>query len=374
MMPIKPINDWENPQLVAINRLPMHASGVPYPDEDLALQRDPWQSPWVLSLDGDWQFHLAPNPDSTPEGFFEENFDASAWDRIEVPGNWTVQGYDKPIYCNVKMPIPNTPPYVPQDDNPTGLYRCTFDLPQSWQGRRVILHFGAVESFFYVWVNGQKVGLSKDSRLPAEFDITECLHPGTNSVVTEVIRWSDSSFLEDQDHWRMAGMFRSVWVYSVPEYFLADVFAQPELDDDYKDGMLQVIARIGGEIHKAGGCRVEMQLFDQQGKPFFEQYVSEEFQADDSKPDQVTLRQAVTSPHKWSHETPYLYTLVVRLCTPDGEPIQYYSHRIGFRRVEISPRRAAVGSRCSFSMPGAIRSLTDMSPESSSRMMQNRTG
>ena len=303
-MPLKPANDWENPQLVAANRLPMHASGVPYPDEALALGRDPWQSPWVQSLDGDWQFHLAPNPESLPEGFFEEKYDASAWDRIEVPGNWTVQGYDKPIYCNVKMPIPNTPPYVPQDDNPTGLYRREFEIPESWQGRRVILHFGGVESFFYLWINGHKVGLSKDSRLPAEFDITEYLHAGRNIVVTEVIRWSDGSFLEDQDHWRMAGMYRPVWLYSLPEYFLADVFAQPELDDDYRRGMLQVVARIGGDIQPAHGCHVEMQLFDREGQPLFEQYVSEEFQADDSKPDQVTLRQVVSSPHKWSHETP----------------------------------------------------------------------
>ena len=218
-MPFKPANDWENPQLVAANRLPMHASGVPYPDEALALGRDPWQSPWVQSLDGDWQFHLAPNPESLPEGFFEEKYDASAWDRIEVPGNWTVQGYDKPIYCNVKMPIPNTPPYVPQDDNPTGLYRREFDIPESWQGRRVILHFGGVESFFYVWVNGQKVGLSKDSRLPAEFDITEYLHAGQEYCghrSDPLVGWS---FLEDQDHWRMAGMYRPVWLYSLPEVF-----------------------------------------------------------------------------------------------------------------------------------------------------------
>jgi beta-galactosidase len=345
LMSRKPVNDWENPQLVAVDRLPMHASGAPYPDEARALRRDPWQSPWVQSLDGEWQFHLAPNPQSTPENFFAETFDASAWDRIAVPGNWTLQGHDKPVYCNVKMPIPNTPPFVPQDDNPTGLYRREFEIPESWQGRRVVLHFGGVESFFYVWVNGQKVGLSKDSRLPAEFDITDRLQPGRNTVITEVIRWSDGSFLEDQDHWRMAGMYRSVWLYSLPEYFLADVFARPDLDDEYRHGSLQVVAGLAGDLSQARGCRVEMQLFDGVGDPVFDRYVSEEFQPEDAQPDRVTLKKAVPSPKKWSHETPDLYTLVVRLCTAEGRPVQYYSHRVGFRRVEIRDRQLLVNGR-----------------------------
>ena len=344
-MSIKPINDWENPQLVAVNRLPLHASGMPYADEATALLRDPARSRCAQYLDGGWQFHLAPNPDTLPNGFFEETYNASGWDTIEVPGNWTLQGYDKPIYCNVKMPIPNTPPHVPQDDNPTGLYRRQFDLPEHWQGRRVILRFGGVESFFYVWVNGHKVGFSKDSRLPAEFDITNYVHPGTNILVTEVIRWSDGSFLEDQDHWRMAGMYRSVWLYSLPEYFLSDVFAQPALDDSYQQGSLKVVARLAGDIHQARGCRVEMQLFDHERKPVFDKYIAQEFQPRDSKPDRVTLEHAMESPRKWSHETPNLYTLVLRLCDPNGQPIQYYSHRIGFRKVEIKDRKMLINGQ-----------------------------
>ncbi|MBE0697539.1 MAG: hypothetical protein IH586_11515, partial [Anaerolineaceae bacterium] len=271
-MPVKTRNDWENPQVVAMNRFPAHATGLPFPDESSALSREIDRTPWAYSLNGAWKFSYAPNPDTLPEGFSADGYDASAWDEIEVPGNWMLQGYDKPIYCNVKMPIPNTPPFVPQDDNPTGLYRREFDIPAEWDGRRVILHFGGVESAFYVWVNGEMVGFSKDSRLPAEFEISDFIHPGKNTIVTEVIRWSDGSFLEDQDHWRMAGMYREVMVYSLPKIYLADVFARPELDAAYIDGMLSVVATLGGSPELANGWQVEMQLFDVAGQPVFAGY------------------------------------------------------------------------------------------------------
>ena len=146
-----------------------------------------------------------------------------------------MQGFDKPIYTNVQMPIPNTPPYVPEDDNPTGLYRKYFELPAEWSGRRVIISFGGVKSAFYLWINGHKVGYSQGSRLPAEFDITDFVQDGRNLIAVEVIRWSDGSFLEDQDHWRMAGIYRDVSLYSLPEIHIWDVFAKPVLDDSYHD-------------------------------------------------------------------------------------------------------------------------------------------
>ncbi len=340
-----PRNDWENPQLVAVNRFPAHATGLPFPDEASALSRDPGRTPWRVDLDGNWKFHYAPNPDTLPEGFFAEDFDAAAWDEIEVPGNWMLQGYDKPIYCNVRMPIPNTPPFVPQEDNPTGLYRREFDLPADWQGRRVILFFGGVESAFYVWVNGQKVGFSKDSRLPAEFDITAFVRPGKNVVVTEVIRWSDGSFLEDQDHWRMGGMYRHVMVYALPKTYLADVFAKPSLDASLTDGMLEVEARLGGVSEQTTGWRVEMQLFDAQGQPVFAGYQGAEYKFNTWDIAKVTLSQPVEAPQKWSHETPYLYSLVVALIDSQGQPVQYFSTRVGFRKVEIRNRELLVNGR-----------------------------
>lgn len=342
---VKERNDWENPQVVAINRFPAHATGLPFADEAGAISRDPSQTPWMISLDGPWKFHYAPNPDTLPEGFYADDFDAAGWDEIAVPGNWMLQGYDKPIYCNVRMPIPNTPPFVPQEDNPTGLYRRDFDLPAGWEGRRVILSFGGVESAFYVWVNGQKVGFSKDSRLPAEFEISDYVRPGKNTVVTEVIRWSDGSFLEDQDHWRMAGMYREVKVYSLPEVYLADVFAKPVLDAAYTGGTLTVVATLGGVSEQAAGYRVEMQLFDPHGQAVFPEYIGKEYAFSMNDPARVTLTHPVANPQKWTHETPALYTLVVVLKDQQGQAVQYYSHRVGFRKIEIKNRELLINGK-----------------------------
>lgn len=338
-------NDWENPQLIAVNRLPMRSGSAPFADESAAMRRDPAGSPWAMRLDGDWKFHLAPNPRETPQDCHATNFDDSRWAAITVPGNWMLQGYDKPIYCNVKMPIPHTPPHVPADDNPTGVYRREFDLPAGWDGRRIIIRLGGVESFFYLWVNGQYVGLSKDSRLPAEFDITGHVHAGRNQVTVTVIRWSDGTYLEDQDQWRMAGIHRPVWLYALPAYYLADVFARPTLDAHLRDGELHVTARLGGEVQHARNCRVGMQLFDPTGAPVFDGYVEAAFEPTDNEPDRVILKRTVPAPQHWSHESPALYTLVVRLSAPDGSPLQFEAHRIGFRRVEIRDRQLLVNGR-----------------------------
>lgn len=339
-------NDWENPALPALNRLPMRPGLAPCPDESTARQRDPAASPWALSLDGVWKFHFTPNPFQLPQSFERPEFDDTTWAGIEVPGNWTMQGYDKPIYSNIKMPIPHNPPLVPVEDNPTGLYRRVFDLPANWQGRRVVLHFGGVESFFYLWVNGQKVGFSKDSRLPAEFDITPFLRPGRNLIAAKVLRWCDGAYLEDQDHWRMAGIFRSVWLFAFPAPFhLVDVFARPEVAEDLRRANLRVIARLGGETRAASGARIAMQLFDPSGAPLFPDYVEGLFTFDENQPDQVTLTSAMEAPRLWSHETPHLYTLVVRLSNSAGQPLQYEAHRIGFRRVEVRNRQLLINGK-----------------------------
>ncbi len=332
------VNDWENPQIVGINKLPAHAMGFPYANEASALQRDPMNSPWVRSLNGEWLFSLLPNPQEATDGFWLPGFKTNNWTEIEVPGNWTVQGFDKPIYCNVQMPIPNTPPYVPEEDNPTGLYRRMFDLPESWLGRRVILCFEGVESAFHLWINGKRVGYSQDSRLPAEFDITDFVDVGSNLLVAQVIRWSDGSFLEDQDHWRMAGIYRDVWLYSLPGVYLEDVFAKPELDAQYQDGFLNVTARIGGADNLAQGYRVGMQLFDAQGQPVYKAHIEGEVHFRDYDQKRVILQGNVTAPRKWSHENPYLYTLVVVLKDQAERAVQYFSCRIGFRKLEIRNR------------------------------------
>jgi len=346
---VKPtIHDWENPQVVGVNKLPAHATGIPYADFESALRREAG-SPWVQDLNGKWDFTLVANPDSIPEGFWSPEFDTGVWNTISVPSNWTMQGFDKPIYTNVQMPIPNTPPFVPQEDNPTGLYRKTFNFPTEWEGRKIILYFGGVESAFYLWVNGQKVGYSQGSRTPAEFDITEFVQSGQNLIAAEVIRWSDGSFLEDQDHWRMAGIYRDVMIYSLPKIHLWDVFAKPVLDAEYQNANLTMVAKFGGagdgaDAQAVEGYRVEMQLFDAELQPVFDPVDG------DATPNQyevakITLEKKIEAPQKWNHERPYLYTLVVTLKNPEGEPVQFYSHRIGFRKVEIKNRELLVNGK-----------------------------
>ena len=340
-----PVHDWENPQVVGINKLQAHATGVPFADQASALKRDPAASPWWLNLNGDWDFILVANPGVVPDGFWKPDYAVGDWDTIPVPSNWTMQGFDKPIYTNVQMPIPNTPPFVPQDDNPTGLYRRLFDFPGDWNGRKIILSFGGVESAFYLWVNGQRVGYSQGSRTPAEFDITGYVQPGENLIAAQVIRWSDGSFLEDQDHWRMAGIYRDVTLYALPEIHIWDVFAKPVLDADYQDASLTVVARIGGDAEQSRDYQVEMQLFDADREPVFDQPVTGNVIPSHHKVLEVELARQVEAPQKWDHEHPYLYTLVVMLKDRNGEPVQYYAHRIGFRKVEIKNRELLINGK-----------------------------
>ena len=162
---------WETPECVGMGRLLSRSPLVPFPDPEAALADDREQSPWFQSLNGDWKFSLCPQPEASPEDFFSRDFDDESWSEIPVPSNWTLEGYDRPHYTNVQMPFPEPPPTVPKQ-NPTGLYRRRFQIPESWEGRRVVLHFGGAESVLYVYLNGHPVGMSKDSRLPAEFDLT----------------------------------------------------------------------------------------------------------------------------------------------------------------------------------------------------------
>jgi beta-galactosidase/beta-glucuronidase len=357
---MKEYNDWENPQVVGINKLPAHATLWPYPDEALALTGQPQKSPYFQSLNGRWKFYYAPNPASVPENFHEAEFEVTAWAEIEVPGNWTVQGYDKPIYTNIKMPFAPNPPYVPKDDNPTGIYQREFTIPDGWLNRQIFVCFDGVESAFYLWLNGQKVGYSQDSRLPAEFNLTPYLQPGKNIMTVMVIRWSDASYIEDQDHWWMAGIHRDVYLYATPKVHVSDFFVRPELDADYGDATLKVRATISfydqrepvdykGEIRifdaDPPGYTVEMQLYDADHKALFVEPVSKLVLRSDWSPPTVHLSQRVAQPQKWSAEQPYLYTLVLTLKAANGEIIEVESCRVGFRKIEVKNRELLINGQ-----------------------------
>jgi beta-galactosidase len=196
---------WVHPETVQLGRLPARASLIPYPDAHGAQAG--LASPYVLSLDGDWRFSLAARPEAIPDDFPLPGFDDTGWGMLPVPSNWTMHDHDRPHYTNVQMPFDLAPPNVP-DENPTGLYRTRFTLPRDWDGRRVVLHVGGAESVLYVWLNGAAVGMGKDSRLPQEFDMTPFLTAGENLLCCAVVKWSDASFIEDQDQWWMGGIHR----------------------------------------------------------------------------------------------------------------------------------------------------------------------
>ncbi|MFL7808461.1 MAG: sugar-binding domain-containing protein, partial [Anaerolineae bacterium] len=339
------VHDWENPQVVGINKQPPHAALTPYSDEAAALAGDEGDSSLTQSLNGQWRFLYLNSPDEVPPAAYDRAHDVSAWDEITVPGNWTMQGYDKPIYTNVQMPFRPDPPYVPQE-NPTGVYRRTFEVPERWLEGEVFVSFGGVESAFYLWVNGERVGYSQGSRLPAEFDITPYVEPGENVMVATVIRWSDGSYLEDQDHWWMAGIYRDVRLYATPKVHLVDVFARGELDAGYRDGVLHVQARVDGYGDAdPTGYRVEVNLYDAEGNAVLDEPVSEVVYALPFRVTRVDLQAGVPAVQKWTAETPALYTLVVALKDEGGETVEATRCRVGFRKAEVVGREFLVNGQ-----------------------------
>jgi beta-galactosidase len=233
------IPDWENQHVTGINKLSPYVWHLLFDDDAAALGGE---RPWKVSLNGAWRFRWSPDPGSRPAGFERPDYDVGEWDKLEVPSNWQLKGYGVPLYSNVTYPFRVDPPRVMgeppphytnfEDRNPVGSYRRTFTVPASWRERRLRIHFEGVSSAFYLWVNGRKVGYSQDSRTPAVFDITDLVQEGENVVAAEVFQNSDGSYLEDQDFWRLSGIFRDVYLSSHHDLHIADFFVHTDLDDD----------------------------------------------------------------------------------------------------------------------------------------------
>lgn len=323
---------------------------MPYASLHEALAADRYASPFACLLNGVWRFHWAPTPSAAPSGFEQPDFDDAGWVSITVPSCWqlnpqtTPKGqsrYDQPIYTNITYPFDISHlPAVPADDNPTGCYRTTFTVPRPWGSqqapRQIFLCFEGVDSAFHLWINGQLVGFSKDSRLPAEFNITSFLRPGANLLAAKVYRWSDGSYLEDQDFWRMSGIFRDVYLWSAPLLHVRDFAVHTPLDVHYRDAILHVTATVRNESGSIWtGSRLEAQLYDSNDLPLFATPVIAELTMPNGQEVVVPLAQPVLNPHKWSDEQPYLYTLVLTLKDVAGRTTEIESCRVGFRQVEI---------------------------------------
>jgi beta-galactosidase len=341
--------DWENPELLGANKEPPRASMIAYPDAALALRNGDTAialaqrraaSPWCQSLNGEWKFAWSPRVDDRPADFYRSDFDDGTWKTIPVPSCWQMQGYDWPIYVNFmhsdslcawgKM----APPRVPKDKIPVGSYRKSFVVPDAWKNRQIFIHFDGVESFFYLWINGSKVGSSKDSRTPAVFNITGHVREGSNLLAVEVYRYSDASYLEDQDKWRMSGIFRDVYLYSRGALAVDDFFLSAGLDAECRAGAFAVDVKLRNAGAAPAAATVELSLLDGAGKP-----VIAEARVQASVPahgaEVARFSAPVPGVRPWSAEDPYLYQLLVTLKDGAGGVVEAIPWKVGFKRVEI---------------------------------------
>ncbi|HEX8601904.1 MAG TPA: glycoside hydrolase family 2 TIM barrel-domain containing protein, partial [Pseudoduganella sp.] len=327
--------EWEQPEVVAVNREPMKATFFNFESPDKALAGDKAASSWFRSLDGAWSFAYSPNPEARPKDFYKPSFDIGKWATVQVPGMMQAQGYGKPIFTNIKYPFPANEPFIPHELNEVGSYRRNIDIPADWNGRDVFLHIGAAGAAYYVWVNGEKVGYSEDSKLPSEFDVTRFLRPGSNTVAIEVYRWADASYLEDQDFWRVSGIERSVYLYTEPKTRLRDFRVTASLDKSYRDGRFELAAEVAGQ---PAAVEVRARVLDGT-RPVLE------LKGTPGADRKAVLGGAVPGVKAWSAETPNLYTLLVELVDGQGKVLSATSRRIGFRTVEIADGEVRVNGK-----------------------------
>ena len=327
---------WEDPAVFAVGKEPPRASFTPFRSRERALTARARDSRLRMDLDGAWKFRWVPRPAERPLDFFEPDFDASAWDDIEVPSNWELAGYGHPVYRDESYSFPANPPRVPRDDNPVGSYRRTFDLPPAWLGQEVFLHFDGVYSAFFVWINGRMAGYSEGSRTPAEFRITDAVQPGTNVLAVQVYRWSDGSYLESQDFWRISGIDRDVYLVAMPPTHVRDFFARGRLEDDDSAGRFELDVSVANRgLGTAGRHVVSYELLDPEGEPVWPEPGTLSVDVPAGGEAQASAFVGIDEPRQWSAETPSLYRLVLSLAGPDGRATQFATARIGFRRVEV---------------------------------------
>lgn len=341
----EPSLEWENPQVTGINKEAPRATRSWYTDATKALAADPAASPYWQSLNGQWKFHWVAKPADRPQDFFRTDFDDAAWKTIPVPSNVELHGYGIPIYTNIPYPWGKpTPPLVPADNNPVSSYRTRFVLPEGWQNRQTFIRFDGVSSAFYLWVNGQKVGYSEDSRTSAEFNITKYVKPGENLLAVEVYRWSDAAYLEDQDFWRLSGIFREVAILSTGDLHLRDFWARPELDGAYRDAELKINVKVRNLAAAAKEFSIEAALLDE-GHAEVVRPITRSGKVDANGECSLDLAMNVANPKKWSAETPSLYPLVLTLKDTAGNVLEVVSANVGFRKVEIKDGELLVNGR-----------------------------
>ena len=335
--------EWENQTLSSINREAPRAWFVPFQDVDKIGESKLWESSLIQSLNGLWTFHLSKNPGERPVNFFKDDFNTQDWNRIPVPSNWEMQGYDYPIYVNITYPHEKNPPLMQKDYNPTGSYKTEFTIPETWEGKEIYLHFGAVSSAMYVWINEQQVGYSEDSKTPAEFNISSYLKQGKNTMAVEVYKWSDASYLEDQDFWRMGGITRDVFLMARNPLHIRDFRVNAGLDNSYLDGILNLEVEVVDLVNgNNSSLSLQAKLLDLQNHVMMDETIK------------VTVRDGAgvasfektfASVRQWSAEIPNLYQLNLILRDEQGGVIEAIKQDVGFRTIEIKDAQLLVNGQ-----------------------------
>ncbi|MCF7740247.1 MAG: DUF4981 domain-containing protein [Candidatus Marinimicrobia bacterium] len=329
--------DWENPEVNQINTEPAHATFIPFKTEEKTLNNNSEQSEYYKLLNGKWKFNWAKNPAQRPENFYKTDYDVSDWDEIPVPGDWQMYDYGYAIYTNVRYPFPKNQPYPPTDFNPVGSYKHSFQVPDSWDNNEIFIHFGGVNSAFYLWINGEKVGYHEDSKTPAEFNLTKYLEKGENELAVEVYRWCDGSYLEDQDMWRLSGIERDVYLLATPKVRIQDFFVHAGLDKNYEDGTFKLEVKSSSTDSKELSTNTLTTKLLDKGETIYEN--------SKSLSGELIFSTEIDNVKKWSAEIPNLYSLILILKDERGENLQVIHRKIGFRSVELKDGQMLVNGK-----------------------------
>ena len=340
-------NDWENPSVTRVNTTQPSANLTSHPIEEILSSNIGDNFTNYLSLNGVWYFNWVPLPDQRPIDFYRDEFEVKNWDTIRVPSNWQMKGYGTPIYTNIEYPFEKNPPrIIGPNGNPVGSYKRYFDIPSNWDDKEIFLRLDGVESAFYIWINGQKVGYAQDSRTTAEFNITRFLKPNQNNVSVQVFRWCDGSYLEDQDFWRLSGIYRDIYLVARPQVFFEDLFIKTDFDTDYQDANLDIELLLNNQVNsKKFRGTIEFLLEDMDSKSI--QLNKNKMGIKLAKKNSKTLSTTYTihRPKPWSGESPYLYSLTVILRDRQQNIIDQISSSVGFREVTIRDRQIFLNDR-----------------------------
>ncbi len=352
--------DWENPAITKINCEPARSTFIPHSNTTSASSFTDEKSSYFKSLNGNWKFFWVKSPLEVPKDFFLPEYNSNNWDNIYVPGNWQLQGnYDPPIMTNIKYPFPADSPKVPKDLNATGLFKTSFSIPDSWKGKQVFLHFAGAQSTLEVWINGKKTGYHQDGMTPAEFNITPYLQKGENTLSAQVINWSDGSYLEDQDYWRLSGIYRDVFLFCAPEVRIRDFQVKTDLDNECQDAMFNLKIKLENNSNgNKKGYKFKVTLSESAGKMIFSEEINSK-PISASNETVLNFEQKVINPLKWTAETPNLYILEMQLLDEKGAVQEVICQKIGFRRIEIRNGQLLVNNKA-IEIKGTNRHEFDM--------------